>query len=102
MSNTQDPLPTAVQDFSIDDLVEDYLARQHKGESVSIEQYADQYPGQAHEIRELFPMLLMLRSAMADDTDAIDGDGTGKVPSVNGQVDRSLHDVFVCTGDPGQ
>jgi len=41
----------------LDELAEDFLARQRRGESPSVEQYAAGHPELAEEIRELFPAM---------------------------------------------
>jgi serine/threonine protein kinase len=41
----------------LDELAEDFLARQRRGESPSVEQFASDHPELAEEIRELFPAM---------------------------------------------
>jgi len=44
----------------LNDLAHEFTERVRRGESPTVEQYAQAYPDQADEIRELFPMLLLM------------------------------------------
>ena len=49
----------------LDELAEEFLARQRRGESPSIEQYAADHPEIAEEIRELFPAMAAMEQLKA-------------------------------------
>jgi serine/threonine protein kinase len=49
----------------LDALAEDFLARQRRGESPSVEQYAAEHPELAEEIRELFPAMAAMERLKA-------------------------------------
>jgi serine/threonine protein kinase len=51
----------------LDVLAEDFLARQRRGESPSVEQYAAGHPELAEEIRELFPAMAAMEQLKARD-----------------------------------
>lgn len=49
----------------LDELAEDFLARQRRGESPSVQQYAADHPDLAEEIRELFPAMAAMERLKA-------------------------------------
>src|SRR4051812_20190419 len=51
------------EDYTLDQIVEEFVARHRAGEPVSIQDYAKRHPEHAQEIRRLFPGLLMLEGA---------------------------------------
>ena len=52
------------------ELAEDFAARHRRGERPSVEEYAQQHPTLAEQIRELFPAMLLI--AIVRDGDALD------------------------------
>ena len=50
----------------IDVLVDEFVSRQLAGESPSMSEYCEKHPELADDIRELFPMMSIMQSAMSD------------------------------------
>ncbi len=51
---------SASSQYSIADLAEEFMSQHRKGESPTIDDYADDYPDFADEIREFFPAIVAL------------------------------------------
>ena len=62
-------------------LAEEFLSRLRRGEDVTPEGYAAEYPDRADEILALFPALLMMEDLGGDS-----GDPTGSIVSGGGAV----------------
>src|SRR5262249_14283018 len=77
----------------VDQLAEEFLARYRRGERPAVQEYAEQYPEHATQIRDLFPALVALEHvAPASDAERV-RPATG--PTARGRLPRQLGDYRI-------
>src|SRR5439155_9773981 len=69
----------------VEKLTEEFVQRLRRGERPSVTEYAERYPDEAEQIRDLFPALVMM-----EDLGSVEGAATGPYTGASGPLPERL------------